>query len=73
MVRSMTGASVPTSRWLLTFTALTLILASAPMARADSGLADTTTLPRIEGAVENEARGKPDTSRLSYSAAGSVT
>lgn len=72
MVRSLTGTSVPTSRWLLTFTALAVILASAPMARADSGLADTTALPRIEGAVENEARGKPDTSRLSYSATGSV-
>ncbi|WP_398476304.1 hypothetical protein [Tardiphaga sp.] len=72
MVRSMTGASVPTSRWLLTFTALAVILASAPTARADIGLADTTALPRIEGAVESDTRGKPDTSRTNYSIAGSA-
>lgn len=72
MLRATNGVTTPTRRILLTFTALAVILSSAPPARADSGLADTTRLPRIEGAVESEARGKPDTSRISYTATGSV-
>ena len=72
MILAMRGASAPARRWLLAFTALAVIFASAPSARADSGLADVTVLPRIEGAVESEARGKPDTSRLTYTAPGSM-
>lgn len=72
MICAMHGAAAPARRWLLTFTALAVIFAFAPNARADSGLADVTVLSRIEGAVESEARGKPDTSRLTYTAPGSM-
>lgn len=72
MICAMHGAAAPTRRWLLTFTALAVIFAFASSARADSGLANVTVLPRIEGAVESEARGKPDTGRLTYTAPGSM-
>lgn len=72
MLRAMHGVTAPTRRLLLTFTALAVILASAPSAHADSGLADVSALPRIEGAVEDAAPNKPDTGRMTYAAPGSV-
>jgi hypothetical protein len=57
------GTQVPAGKRLL---ALTLVLiAAAPIAaRADDGLVDVRTLPRLEGAVEDAARTEPH--RLSY-------
>jgi hypothetical protein len=52
------GAQVPARKRLLAFT-LALIAAAPIAARADDGLVDVRTLPRLEGAVENVARTEP--------------
>jgi hypothetical protein len=57
------GTLVPARRRLLAFT-LALIAAAPIAARADDGLVDVRTLPRLEGAVEDTARTEPH--RLSY-------
>jgi hypothetical protein len=57
------GTLVPATRTLLAF-ALALIAAAPIAARADDGLVDVRTLPRLEGAVEDTARTEPH--RLSY-------
>jgi hypothetical protein len=57
------GALVPATRTLLAF-ALASIAAGPIAARADDGLVDVRTLPRLEGAVEDTARTEPH--RLSY-------
>src|SRR3981081_786324 len=52
------GMLVPARQALLV--AIFVLIASAPIAaRADDGLVDVRTLPRLEGAVEDVARTEP--------------
>jgi hypothetical protein len=52
------GTQVPAWKRLLAFTLI--LTAAAPIAaRADDGLVDVRTLPRLEGAVEDAARNEP--------------
>jgi hypothetical protein len=52
------GTQVPAWKRLLAF--ILILIAAAPIAaRADDGLVDVRTLPRLEGAVENAARTEP--------------
>jgi hypothetical protein len=58
-----TRGIIPARRHLLPV--LLLIAASAPLAaRADDGIVDVRTLPRLEGAVEDTSR--TESSRLEY-------
>jgi hypothetical protein len=57
------GMLVPASKALLAFT-VALTLAAPLCARADDGMVDVRTLPRLEGAAEDTARTEPY--RLSY-------
>jgi hypothetical protein len=57
------GMLVPAGRALLAFT-VTLALGAPLAARADDGLVDVRTLPRLQGAVEDTARTEPH--RLRY-------
>src|ERR1700681_579514 len=57
------GTQVPARKWLLAF--ILASIAAAPIAaRADDGMVDVRTLPRLEGAVEDTAR--TESSRLTY-------
>ena len=63
MFGMMPGTLVPARKRLLAF--VFAAIAAAPIAaRADDGLVDVRTLPRLEGAVENTARTEPH--HLSY-------
>jgi hypothetical protein len=64
------GTQVPARKRLLAFT-LALIAAAPIAARADDGLVDVRTLPRLEGAIEEPARTQPHS--LSYGVATPVT
>jgi hypothetical protein len=64
------GTQVPARKRLLAFT-LALIAAAPIAARADDGLVDVRTLPRLEGAIEEPARTQPH--NLSYGVATPVT
>ena len=57
------GMLVPARRHLLALT-LAVIAATPLAARADDGMVDVRTLPRLEGAVEDPAR--TESSRLTY-------
>jgi hypothetical protein len=58
------GIPIPAGKRLLAF--ILVLLASAPVgARADDGMVDVRTLPRLEGAVEEVAR--TESYRLNYS------
>jgi hypothetical protein len=57
------GTLVPARKWLLAFS-FALIAAAPVAARADDGMVDVRTLPRLEGAVEDAARTRSDS--LSY-------
>lgn len=58
------GMPIPAGKHLLAF--ILVLLAGAPMAaRADDGMVDVRTLPRLEGAVEEVAR--TESYRLNYS------
>jgi hypothetical protein len=57
------GTLVPAGKALLAFT-VALALGAPLAARADDGLVDVRTLPRLEGAVEDTARTEPH--QLSY-------
>lgn len=60
------GMLIPAAKVLLTFT-VALALGTPLAARADDGMVDVRTLPRLEGAVEDTARTEPH--RLSYGVA----
>jgi hypothetical protein len=64
------GTQVPARKRLLAFT-LALTAAAPIAARADDGLVDVRTLPRLEGAIEDPARTQPHS--LSYGVATPVT
>jgi hypothetical protein len=57
------GMLIPAAKVLLTFT-VALALGTPLAARADDGMVDVRTLPRLEGAVEDTALTEPH--RLSY-------
>src|SRR5882672_1438963 len=64
MFETTRGMPVPAGKRLLAFTLV--LLAGMPMAaRADDGMVDVRTLPRLEGAVEEVAR--TESYRLNYS------
>jgi hypothetical protein len=56
------GTNVPARKFLLA--CLLLSMVDVPVARADDGMVDVRTLPRLEGAVEDTSRTRPD--RLNY-------
>jgi len=64
------GTQVPARERLLAFTPV-LIAAIPFAARADDGLVDVRTLPRLEGAIDEPARTQPHS--LSYGVATPVT
>src|ERR1700735_5623849 len=55
MVVTTGGTPVPTRKWLLAVI-VALVVAQPIAARADDGLVDVRTLPRLEGAVEDTSR-----------------
>jgi hypothetical protein len=58
------GTPVPERKWLLAFISLASIAGAPHGAKADEGMVDVRTLPRLEGAVEDTARTEPH--RLAY-------
>ena len=55
MAETTGGTPVPTRKWLLAVI-VALVVAQPIAARADDGLVDVRTLPRLEGAVEDTSR-----------------
>lgn len=69
MFETMRGTLIPARKRFLAF--VVALIAATPVAgRADDGMVDVRTLPRVEGAVENTARTRP--SSLSYGVATPV-
>jgi len=66
------GTLVPAGKTLLAFT-VALALGTPLAARADDGMVDVRTLPRLEGAVEDTARTEPHSLRYGVPAAVAIT
>src|SRR5271163_1609102 len=72
MLGTMRGTKVPAMNRL--FALVLASIAAAPVAaRADDGLVDVRTLPRLEGAVENPARTEPHSLSFGVPTAVAVT
>src|SRR5437016_2041655 len=56
------GTQVPVRKFLLAWLLASMV--GIPVARADDGMVDVRTLPRLEGAVEDASRTEPY--RLNY-------
>jgi hypothetical protein len=66
------GMLVPAGKTLLAFT-FALALGTPLAARADDGMVDVRTLPRLEGAVEEAARTEPHSLRYGVPTAVAIT
>jgi len=65
------GTQVPARKFLLA--CLLVSMVGVPAARADDGMVDVRTLPRLEGAVEDTARTRPDSVSYGVSTVVAVT
>src|SRR4051812_12800121 len=65
------GTKVPARKFLLA--CLLLSMVGVPVARADDGMVDVRTLPRLAGAVEDTSRTRPDSLNYGVSTVVAIT
>ena len=65
------GTKVPARKFLLA--CLLLSMVGVPVARADDGMVDVRTLPRLAGAVEDTSHTRPDSLNYGVSTVVAIT